>query len=330
MFRIPVVLIALTIMTSTSTALAIDCLSYLAADTVLEKANNDAYAAYRKTVQAAEATWQDAVQNREVAWKAAGKAASAVLAEADAVYQDAFESADRDLRKAKADADANRKLAEADAWTALEKTVSEPLSEIVDPAQVAAYRNAWSTYRQATETVFVTPEGVPKYLAITKDFFETKFALEDALANVPAAARARHNEIRLAAEVKHRQTMVSIVEAQRERYSVATDRHQQVLDRIREISNEVSNSTIVHLNAGKAAYTAYWQTIHDAYFAYKNIVNPAESDLSEAKARAKDEWKLAYINIYQNPNIGLQRNVSGETTEKLFASAEAERRLCPY
>ena len=328
MFRIAVALVALKIMTNTSTALAIDCLSYLAADTALEKANNDASAIYRKTVQEAETAWQDAIQNREAAWQAAGNAASEILAAADAVYQDFLESANQELRKAKADADASRKLAEANAWAALDNTVSKAMAEIVNPKQVAAYSKAWSTYRQATEAAFVAPKGMSAYLTTTKEFFEKKITLEDILANVPVAARARYNEIRLAAEIKHKQTLLSIVQTQRESYSAAANKHQQVVDKIREV--ELSQSSAAHLKAGEAAYTAYWQTIHDAYFAYKGVVNPAESDLLAAKAKAENEWMQAYINIYENPNIGLQRNVSGETSEKLFASAEAERRLCPY
>ena len=326
MFRIPVVLVALTIMTSTSTALAIDCLGYLAADTALEKANNDAYAAYRKTVQAAEAAWQEAVQHREAPWQEAGKAAFAALSDADASYQNALESADRDLRKAKADADASRKLAVANAWTALGNTVDKARVEIIGPAQTTAFRKSWSTYRQATNKVFETLVEVPEYLAIAKEFLGASIALEDALSKVPAGARTQYNEIMIAADAEHKGILIAIYQAHRESYTAATARHQKALAGIRK----PSNSGAVRLKAGKDAYTAYWQTIHDAYFAYKNVVNPAESVRSAAEARAGDERKQTYIDIYEHPNIGLQRNVSGETSEELFASAEAERRLCPY
>ena len=55
MARITSILVVVLAITATSSAaLAVDCLSYLAADTALKKANNDAHAAYRKAVQAAE------------------------------------------------------------------------------------------------------------------------------------------------------------------------------------------------------------------------------------------------------------------------------------
>ena len=326
MFRITVVLVALTIMTTTSTALAIDCLSYLAADTALEKANNDAYAAHRKTVQAAEGAWQEALEHREAAWLEAGKAASAALSDADASYQSALESANRDFRTAKADADASRKFAVAQAWTALGNTVDKARTEIIGPAQTTAFRNSWSTYRQATDTVFETLAEVPEYLAIVKEFMEARVTLEDAMSKVPAETKNRYNEIRIDAEIEHNKTLIAIYQSQRASYTAATSRHQEALASIRK----PSGSGAVHVKAGRDAYVAYWQTIHDAYFSYKNVVNPAESVLSTAEARAEDEWKQAYINIYLNPNIGLQRNASGETSEELFASAEAERRLCPY
>ena len=326
MFRIPVALIALSIMASTSTAVATDCLGYLAADTALEKAKNDAYVAYRKNVQAAEAVWHEAIQHREAAWQAAGKAASAVLTDAETAYQNSLESADRDLRKAKADADAIRKVAVANARATVANTIDKARTEIIGPAQTTAYRKAWSTHQQSTETVFKTPAEVPKYSAIVKEFLEARLTLGDALAKVPPEARAPYNETWIAAELEHKETLLSIVQAQRESYTAATARHQEALASIRK----PSNSSAVHLKAGKDAYSAYWQTIHDAYFAYKNVVNPAESDRSAVEARANDEWKQAYIKNYQYPNIGLQRNVSGETNEELFASAEAERGLCPY
>ena len=86
MARITAILVALAITATSGAALAIDCLSYLAADTALKKANNDAYAAYRKAVQVAEAAWEEAVQHREAAWREAGRAASKALLDADASY----------------------------------------------------------------------------------------------------------------------------------------------------------------------------------------------------------------------------------------------------
>lgn len=326
MFRIPVTLVILAIMTSTSPAFAIDCLSYLAADTALEKANNDAYAAYRKSVQTAEAAWQEALQHREAAWQEAGKAAFAVLSGADASYQNALESADRDLRNAQADADATRKLAVADAWTAYGNSVAEARGRIIDSAQNTRFHELWSNYRQATDKVFEALSGVPEYAAIVREFLEAKIALEETLSKVPAETKARYNEVRITAEIEHKETLIAIYKAHRESYAAATIAHERTLADLRE----PSNSNTVHLKAGKDAYTAYWQTIHDAYFAYKSVVNPAESVLSTAETRAEDEWKQAYIDIYQFPNIGLQRTLAGETSEELFASAETERRLCPY
>ena len=326
MFRIPAALVALAIVTSTNNALAIDCLSYLAADTALEKANDHAYAAYRKTVQTSESAWQEAVQHRDAAWQEAGKAASAVFSDADASYQNALEASDQDLRRAKADADATRKLAVAEAWNTLEDKVDKARAEIMGPDRTIAFRNAWRTYRQASNTVFETPAEVAEYLAVAKEFLEARLNLEDALAKVPAEMKVRYNEIRVAAEIEHKKTLITISQAQRKNYAAATARHQKVL----ADTDKPSDSGTVHLKAGKDAYTAYWRTIHDAYFAYKNVVNPAKLDLSAAEDAAEDEWKQAYINIYQNPNIGLQRNISEQTNEELFASAEAERRLCPY
>ena len=326
MFRIPVALVALTIVTSTNNALAIDCLSYLAADTALEKANDHAYAAYRKAVQAAESTWQEAVQHREAAWQEAGKAASAAFSDADASYQNALESADQDLRKAKADADASWKLAVAEAWNALEEKIDKARAEVIGVDQTMVFRKAWSTYRQASNTVFKTPAEISEYLAIAKEFFEARINLDDALAKVPAELKVRYNEIKVAAEVEHKKTLIAISHAQRKSYAVANSSHQNTLADTRK----PSDSRTVHLKAGKDAYTAYWRTIHDAYFAHKNVVNPAKVDLSAAEKAAEDEWKQAYIHIYKNPNIGLQRTISGQTNEKLFSSAETERRLCPY
>ena len=86
----------------------------------------------------------------------------------------------------------------------------------------------------------------------------------------------------------------------------------------------------MHLKAGKDAYTAYWQTIHNAYCAYQRIIGPAEADRLVAEAKAKDKWTETYIDIYNNPNIGLVRTGSGQSKEQLLELAEAERQKCPY
>ena len=326
MCRVPVAMVALTFLMSGNTALAIDCLSYLAADTALEKAENDAYAAFRKTVRSAEAVWQGAVQHREAAWQAAGKAASAALSGADASYRSALDSSDQVLREAKADADAVRELAVANAWTVLTETIDKARTEIVGSAQTQAFRQVWTKYRQATRAALTSTTAVPDYTAIVKEFREARVALNDALAKAPADARARYNEIWIAAEVKHKETLSTAIKAQANSYKAANAAYDEALTRIRP----PSDSGAVQMQAGKDAYNAYWRTIHDAYFAYRNVLNPAEANLTAAEDKAKEDWKQAYIDIYQHPNIGLQRNVSGETKEKLFSLAEAERRLCPY
>ena len=75
MFRIPVVLVALTIMTSSSTALAIDCLGYLAADTALEKPTTTPTLPIGKPFKQLKRLGRKRVQHREAPWQEAGKAA---------------------------------------------------------------------------------------------------------------------------------------------------------------------------------------------------------------------------------------------------------------
>ena len=118
MNRITAVFAALVLTVTSSAALAVDCLSYLAADTALKKDNNDAHAAYRKAVRAAETDWEEAIQNREVAWREAGKAAYEVFSKTEAGYRNGLEALARDLRQAKADADAIRELAGLGPWWA--------------------------------------------------------------------------------------------------------------------------------------------------------------------------------------------------------------------
>ena len=266
MFHIPAALVALTITASTSTAVAIDCLSYLAADSALEKAKNEAHAAYRNTVQAAEAAWYEALQHREAAWQAAGKAAAAALAAAE-------ESAGRDLHKAKMDADAIRKEAIANARARAANTVDKARAEIIGPDQTAAYRKVQNAHQQVTDTVYRTLTEVSEYLAIFKEFLEARVALENALANVPAEAKAQYDEIRIAAEVDLAGILISIVQAQREAYAAATAKHEEFLTSVRDASND----NAVHLKAGQDAYTAYWQTIHNAYFTYRKCCEPCRN-----------------------------------------------------
>ena len=209
---------------------------------------------------------------------------------------------------------------------ALGDTTDKARVEVIGADQTADFRESWNTYRQSTDKVFETLTDVRGYLAIVKEFLEARIALQDALSKIPKDARSQYNKIRIDAEIEHKITLIEISQSHRESYAAATAEHQKILASIRD----PSNSDAVYMEAGKQAYTVYWQTIHDAYFAYKSIVNPAESVLSDAEARAEDEWQQTYINIYMHPNIGLQRNVSGQTDEELFASAETERRLCPY
>ena len=326
MFRISAGLVALVLACNASTAMAIDCLSYLAADAALDKANNDSYADYRKTVQAAEATWQAAVQHRETAWQAAGRAAAAALYDADAAYRSALDSADRDLKRAHADANADRELAVANAWTALTETVDKARTKIIGADRTATFRKAWRAFRQATTTALADPDAVPDYPAVVRAFLKDRLVLDSALAEMPVEARDRYHEIRIGAEVKHREAVLAANRMRRESYAAATATYREAVDGM----NRPSDSGAAHLKAGKDAYTEYWHSIHDAYFAYQDVLDPAKSRRSAAEAQAREEWKQAYIGIYQNPNIGLQRTSSGRSQEDLFTLAEAERRLCPY
>ena len=86
----------------------------------------------------------------------------------------------------------------------------------------------------------------------------------------------------------------------------------------------------LHLEAGKDAYAVYWQTIHNAYFTYQRTLRPAEADRLVAEAKDKDSWRETYIEIYKSPNIGLVRNVPGQSEDEVFQKAEPERQSCPY
>ena len=329
MARISSILVVVLAITATSSSvLAIDCLSYLAADTALKKANNDAYAAYRKAVQVSEAAWEEAVQERKLAWQEAGRAASEALSNADASYQKALESASRDLRKAKADANAIRESAVDKAWAALSETLDKARTDILGPAHTLAIRNAWDTYRKAHIAALTNASAGPKFFDILREFLEARLALGDALAKVPAEARAPYKETWIAAEAKHKKALIAAAQVQRESYAKATAAYQKA--KAQADTRTAATLDAVHLKAGKDAYAAYWQTIHNAYFTYQGIIGPAEADRLMAEAKAKDKWRETYIDIYKNPNIGLARTGSGQSEEQLLELAEAERQKCPY
>lgn len=132
MARITSILVVVLAITATSSAvLAVDCLSYLAADTALKKDNNDAHAAYRKAVQAAETVWEEAVQNREVAWREAGKAAYRIFSQVESGRKLGLKIAESTLLEAKAEADASRESAVRDAYSALTATVDKARTEVL-------------------------------------------------------------------------------------------------------------------------------------------------------------------------------------------------------
>ena len=329
MARITSILVVVLAITATSSAvLAIDCLSYLAADTALKKANNDAHAAYRKAVQPAETAWEEAIQRREAAWLEAGRAASKALLDADASHQKALESAANNLREAKTEANATRELADGNASARLTAALDKARTDIIGQAQTSAFRNAWDARHEARGKAFSNAVASPKFLARLKEELEARLALENALDKVPAEARAQYNETWIAIQLKYNEIMVAAVQAQRDSYAEA-DAVYQTAKTLAD-QRKASPPDAVHLKAGKDAYAAYWQTIHNAYFAYQRILGPAEADRLAAEAKDKDKWRETYIDIYKNPNIGLVRTVSGQSEEQLLELAEAERQKCPY
>ena len=329
MARITSILVVVLAITATSSSvLAIDCLSYLAADTALKKANNDVYAAYQKAVQAAEAAWEEAVQHRDAAWREAGKAASEALSNADAVYQLPLDSASRDLRKAKVDANAIRASAVDKARSALSETLDKARTDILGRAQTLTFRNAWDTYRKAHIAALTNASAGTKFFDILRELLEARLALGDALAKVAAEARAPYKETWIAAEVKHKKALIAAAQVQRESHAKATAAHQKA--KAQADTHTAATLDAAHLKAGKDAYAVYWQTIHGAYFTYRNTLEPADADRLVAEAKAKDKWRETYIDIYKNPNIGLVRTVSGQSEEQILELAEAERQKCPY
>ncbi len=328
MARITAILVGLAITANTAAALAIDCLGYLAADTALKKAKKDADATYRKTVEAAETAWEKAVQHRDAAWREAGKAASRALSAAEASYRGTLDSAARDLRKAKADANAVLQAARKKANSVLATTLEQARAAIIGQAEAVAYRTAFETYRQAATTAFNNASGTPEFFDLLRGLLEARLALGDALARVPPTARAPYKEAWLAAEVQHKKALIAATKVQGEAYAKATAAYEEA--KARADTRRAATLDAVHLKAGKDAYAVYWETIHDAYFTYKDILGPAEADRFVAEAKAKDKWRETYIDIYKNPNIGLVRNVEGQSNEQVFQLAETERQKCPY
>ena len=326
MARITSILVVVLAITATSSAaLAVDCLSYLAADTALKKANNDAHAAYRKAVQAAETVWEEAVQNREVAWREAGKAAYRIFSQVESGRKLGLEIAESTLLEAKAEADASRESAVRDAYSALTATVDKARTEVLGQDRTIAYRKASDAYRKA---YLGAASGDPKLFDTLKEFITARVTLGDALAEVPPEARTPYIATWNDAEVKHMQDLIAAAQVRSQRYSEATAEYEKEKGAV-----DAAVATVLedrYLEAGKAAFSVYWETIHDAYFAYRNAVEPAEADRRVAEAKAKDKWRETYNNIYKNPNIGLIRNLSGESEDEVFQKAEAERQICPY
>ena len=152
--------------------------------------------------------------------------------------------------------------------------------------------------------------------------------LGDALAKVPPEVRAPYTETWIDAEVKHMKELIAAAQVQRQSYSAATAVYKKNKGPADALKAALLDN--LYLKAGKDAYGVYWNTIHDAYFTYRGTLEPAEADLLVAEAKAKDKSRETYINIYKNPNIGLVRNVSGQSEDEVFQKAEAERQRCPY
>ena len=329
MNRITAVFAALVLTVTSSAALAVDCLSYLAADTALKKENNDAYAAYRKAVQAAETVWEEAVQNREVAWREAGKAAYEIFSQVESGRKLGLKMAERKLLEAKADADASRESAVRDAFSALTATVDKARTEVLGRDRTIAFRKASDAYRKAhLKATIATTSRDPQLVDTFKEFIKARVTLGVALAEVPPEARSPYIATSTDAEVKHMQDRIVAAQVRSQRYSEATAEYEKEKEAVDSAVARVLEKR--YLEAGKAAFSVYWETIHEAYFAYRNAVEPAEADLRVAEAKAKDKWRETYINIYKKPNIGLIRNLSGESEDEVFQKAEAERQICPY
>ena len=325
MNRITAMFAALVLTTASSAALAVDCLSYLAADTALKKESNDAYAAYRKAVRAAETVWEEAVQNREVAWREAGKAAYGIFSQVESGLKLGLETAESKLLEAKGEADASRESAVRDAYSALIATVDKARTEVLGRDRTIAFRKASDAYRKA---YMEAASRDPKLFDTLKEFITARVTLGDALAEVPPEARTLYIATWTDAEVKHMRDLIAAAQVRSQRYSEATAEYEKEKEAVDSAVATVLENR--YLEAGKAAFSVYWETMHDAYFAYRKAVEPAEADRLVAEAKAKDKWRETYINIYKNPNIGLVRNLSGHSEDELFQKAEAERQICPY
>ena len=190
-----------------------------------------------------------------------------------------------------------------------------------------AYAKARDAYRKANMTTPVESSD-PVYLQTYKEFLEARVALQDAVAKAPVEARAKYNETRIAAEVDYQKARSAAAQIQKETLTAANAAYQEA--KAGADTRRTSTLDATHLKAGKAAYAIYWETIHRAYFAYQDALVPADANRLVAESKAKDKWKDTYIHIYKNPNIGLVREVSGQSEERLLELAEAERQKCPY